>query len=106
MKVGEKYPVEIAGQIVAYAQIKELGEGTATLIVPATQVVMATRTELTYETPAEPSKQVIIDAPVASGNDEEPQEPPAPPSAPVAEPDAPAGDESPAQPAPPEPVSN
>lgn len=51
MKVGEQIPVTIAGQTVVMAEVRELGDGTATLIVPATRVVMATRTELTVETP-------------------------------------------------------
>ena len=49
MKVNDKIPVTIAGQQVAVATVKEMSEGTATLIVPATRVVMATRTELTVE---------------------------------------------------------
>lgn len=53
MKVGDKVPVTIAGQVVAQASIKETGDGTATLVVPATLVVMATRTELAVETPPE-----------------------------------------------------
>lgn len=51
MKVNDKVPVYIAGQTVAQATVRELGDGTATLVVPATLVVMATRTELTVETP-------------------------------------------------------
>lgn len=46
MKRGDKYPVTIAGQVVAQAEIREVGDGTATLVVPGTIVVMATRTEL------------------------------------------------------------
>jgi hypothetical protein len=52
MKINDTVPVYIAGQVVAQANVKELGEGTATLVVPATLVVMATRTELTVETPS------------------------------------------------------
>lgn len=51
MKVNDTVPVTIAGQTVANATVRELGDGTATLVVPATLVVMATRTELTVETP-------------------------------------------------------
>lgn len=46
MKVGDTVPVVIAGQTVTQASVKELGDGTATLVVPATLVVMAVRTEL------------------------------------------------------------
>lgn len=51
MKVNDTVPVTIAGQTVANATVRELGDGTATLVVPATLVVMATRTELTVEAP-------------------------------------------------------
>lgn len=61
MKIGDKVPVTIAGQTVAQATIKETADGTATLVVPATLVVMATRTELAYEAPnAEPERETII----------------------------------------------
>lgn len=62
MKVGDKFPVTVANQEVAQAEVKEIGEGTATLIVPATRVVMATKTELTVApVAAEPAVQTIID---------------------------------------------
>lgn len=61
MKRGETVPVTIAGQVVAQAKVVELDEATVTLIVPATQVVMAVRTELDTAPVEEPSKQVIID---------------------------------------------
>lgn len=62
MKIGDTIPVNIAGQTVANATVKEVGDGTATLVVPATLIVMATRTELSYETPApvEPERETII----------------------------------------------
>jgi hypothetical protein len=60
MKAGDTYPVLVAGQVVAQATIKELGDGTATLVVPATLVVMATRTELTEEVKPEPEKDTVI----------------------------------------------
>lgn len=46
MKVGDKIPVTIAGQPVAQATVKELGDGTVTLEFPATRAVMAVRTEI------------------------------------------------------------
>ena len=49
MKVGDKYDVTIAGQVVAQAEVRELADGTATLIVPGTKVVMATRTDIAPE---------------------------------------------------------
>lgn len=63
MKVGDQIPVTIAGQTVALAEVKELGDGSATLIVPGTRVVMATRTELSFEsTPNDTSGvETIID---------------------------------------------
>lgn len=60
MKIGDTVPVTIAGQTVANASVKELADGTATLVVPATLVVMATRTELTVETPRESSTETVI----------------------------------------------
>ena len=61
MKIGDVVDVFIAGQVVAQAKIVETAEGTATLIIPGTQVVMATSTELTSAPVVEQSKQVIID---------------------------------------------
>lgn len=53
MKKGDKFPVTIAGHVVAQADVKEVGDGQVTLIVPATLVTMSTRTELAPETPEE-----------------------------------------------------
>lgn len=50
MKVGDKEPVIIAGQVVGYADISEIADGTATLVIPATRVVMGVRTSLTQDT--------------------------------------------------------
>jgi hypothetical protein len=61
MKIGDTVDVFIAGQVVAQAKIVETAEGTATLIIPGTQVVMATSTELTTAPVVEQSKQVIIE---------------------------------------------
>lgn len=60
MKVGDSIPVTIAGQVVCNATVKEMQDGTATLVVPATLVVMGTRTELTNETREAEGKEVII----------------------------------------------
>lgn len=60
MKIGDKYEVTIQGQVVAYATVKGMDDGTATLVVPATLVVMATRTELTYEQPQNNDTEVVI----------------------------------------------
>lgn len=62
MKVGDSVAVTIAGQVVANATVKEMADGTATLIVPATRVVMAVRTELAYEAPVvqEQTTETII----------------------------------------------
>jgi len=49
MKIGDGVPVNIAGQEVARAVIKELADGTVTLEFPATRVVMAVRTEIAPE---------------------------------------------------------
>lgn len=63
MKIGDKVPVNIGSHVVAQATVKELGDGTATLIVPATLVVMGTRTELSDLPEQEKSTEVILDAP-------------------------------------------
>lgn len=60
MKIGDTVPVTIAGQVVANAAVKELSDGTATLVVPATLVVMATRTELTAPTPTQSGTETVI----------------------------------------------
>ena len=49
MKVGDKYDVTIAGQVIAQAEVRELADGQVTLIVPGTKVVMATRTDIAPE---------------------------------------------------------
>lgn len=46
MKVGDKIDVTVAGEVIAQAEVKELGDGTVTFIVPASRVVMATKTEV------------------------------------------------------------
>lgn len=61
MKINDTVPVIIAGQVVAQAKITGLEDGKATLIIPATQVVMATRTELTTEEPEAPAVQILTD---------------------------------------------
>lgn len=53
MKVGDKFPVSIAGHKIADAEVREVGEGTVTLIVPGTLVTMSTRTEIAPEAPEE-----------------------------------------------------
>lgn len=71
MKVGDKVSVTIQGSEVAQAEVKEVGEGTATLIVPATRVVMAVRTELAPEVapePTAPTKEIIVDEVVRETN--------------------------------------
>lgn len=60
MKVKDQVEVKIEGQTVCMATVKELGDGTATLVVPATLVVMATRTELTVEEPMEQQKETQL----------------------------------------------
>lgn len=60
MKRGDKVPVHIGGHQVAMAEVKELEDGTATLVVPATLVVMGVRTELTDLPTTEPSTETII----------------------------------------------
>lgn len=59
MKVGDTVPVALAGHVVAQAQVKELSDGKAVLIIPATQVVMAVRTELDA-VPAEPKETETV----------------------------------------------
>jgi len=54
MNTGDTYPVYLAGQVVADAKVVEFDSETATLIIPATRVVMAVRTELSAPEPVEP----------------------------------------------------
>ena len=60
MKIGDTIPVTIAGQEVCRATVKGMEDGTATLVVPATLVVMATRTELTVEQREPEGAEVLI----------------------------------------------
>lgn len=60
MKTGDTVPVTVAGQVVAQAAVVELDKNTATLIVPATRVVMAVRTELAVEEPKEEGPSTLI----------------------------------------------
>lgn len=59
MKVNDTYPVQIAGQQVANATVKEVGDGTVTLLVPATLVVMATQTEISMAETQESHVEVL-----------------------------------------------
>ena len=52
MNVGDKVAVSIQGHEVVQAEVKEVSDGTATLIIPATRVVMAVKTELAPEVTA------------------------------------------------------
>lgn len=61
MKVGDLIPVHIGQHEVAQAEVKEISDGQAVLIVPARRVVMGIRTELTDLPTTEPSTEVIID---------------------------------------------
>lgn len=60
MKVGDKVPVNIGGHTVAQAEVREMDSGTATLVVPATLVVMGVRTELTDLPRVEQTTETII----------------------------------------------
>lgn len=61
MKIGDKIPVNIGNHTVAQAEVKEMSDGTATLIVPATLVVMGTRTDLTDLPSDNTGTEVIVD---------------------------------------------
>lgn len=73
MKVGDKVPVQIGPHTVAQATVKELGDGTATLLVPGTLVVMGTRTTLDDlpETQTNDVETLIVGVDRASGGPEE-----------------------------------
>lgn len=62
MKVGDTVPVNIGHHTVAQAQVKSVDtkENTATLVVPATLVVMGIRTELTDLPSAESATETLI----------------------------------------------
>lgn len=79
MKVGDKVPVTVAGLVVAQAEVTEIGDGTATLVIPGTKAIFGTHTELT-DTPEQDKETgtVIIGTEAASGK-EEPVEPPVEP---------------------------
>lgn len=62
MKIGDKVPVQIGPHQVAMAEVKEIDakESTATLVVPATLVVMGYRTELTDLPTVEPTTETVV----------------------------------------------
>jgi hypothetical protein len=61
MKVGDTVPVNIGAATVTNAKIVELGDGTATLVIPATKVVMGVRTQLdTAPTPTGGTEHAIL----------------------------------------------
>lgn len=69
MKVGDTIPVMIAGQEVVRAKVTEMGDGTATLLIPGTIAVMSVRTELAPPEPVGSETEHIItgvEAPVAA----------------------------------------
>lgn len=55
MKQGDKFEVKIEGQVVAHAEVREVGDGQVTLVVPGTIVVMATSTGIAPAQPAVPA---------------------------------------------------
>lgn len=60
MKVGDTIPVMIAGQEVVRAKVTEMGDGTATLLIPGTIAVMSVRTELAPPEPVEGETEHVI----------------------------------------------
>lgn len=74
MKVGDTVPVQIGGHIVAQARIKEMTNEQATLIVPATMVVMGIRTSLedVPEVPQDTSGTETVITGVDRTNNDEP----------------------------------
>lgn len=63
MKRGDKVPVNLGQHVVAQAEVVEINNETATLVVPATKIVMGIRHELTDLPKDDSGKQVIIDPP-------------------------------------------
>lgn len=61
MKVGDKFPVTLAGHTVTQAVVREVGDGQAVLVIPGVAVTMAVRTELDAPPVREPESEVIID---------------------------------------------
>lgn len=61
MKVGDTFPVAIAGERVADATVKEIRDSEVVLVVPATLVTMSYRThdELTPNDPADSAPETV-----------------------------------------------
>lgn len=74
MKVGETVPVSIAGETVAQAKVVEMSNETVTLIVPATQVVMAVKTELDTAPVESEGPKVIVESVERPAEDEAAQD--------------------------------
>ena len=60
MKVGDTFPVTVAGHVVAQARVAELTREKATLVVPGTVVVMAVNTSLAGKAPSESTTETIV----------------------------------------------
>ena len=60
MKVGDTFPVTVAGHIVAQARVAELTREKATLVVPGTVVVMAVNTSLAGKAPSDSTTETIV----------------------------------------------
>lgn len=60
MKVGDTFPVTVAGHVVAQARVAELTREKATLVVPGTVVVMAVNTSLAGKAPSDSTTETIV----------------------------------------------
>lgn len=60
MKLGDTFDVTVSGQVVAQAKVTEMGDGTATLLIPGTIAVMGVRTELAPPPPVEQETSHVL----------------------------------------------
>ena len=73
MKAGDQLEVSLQGIAVAYATIESVEQDRATILIPATRVVMGIATTLTPETPApevDRTTTVLTEDPNASAKSE------------------------------------
>lgn len=69
MKVGEHLKVFIEGYEVGYAQIEDISDGKATLIIPATRVVMGVKQSLVDIEPEVETDRVLAGVAEAVGDE-------------------------------------
>lgn len=75
MKVGDVIPVDISGHKVTNGKVVEVGDGTVTVRFPATEVVLATRTQLAPEVTRDTNEHQLLGVETPDGAGTSSEEP-------------------------------